>query len=834
MKVSLNWIREYITLPEKLSIEQLAYDLTMRTVEVEGWENPALRMQKVVVGEILSVEPHPDADRLRVCQVNVGQDKNLQIVCGGSNLSPGMKVAVAVPGSKVIWHGQGDPVEIKVGKLRGVLSEGMICASEELTLGTLFPAKDDHEIMDLTEFPGAKAGMEISELLQLDDWILEIDNKSMTNRPDLWGHYGIARELSAIYHLELKPLPVFHKADSLPTVPIDIQASRECPRYTATIFSGVSNGESPFPLKVRLWLLDHSSHGLLVDCSNLTMLATGQPNHAFDRRQMEGTLIVRKAENGEKLLILDDQELTLSEEDLVIATEKEAVGLAGIMGGKTQSIVSDTKEMFFEVANFDPRVIRRMSQRYELRTDAEARFEKGLDIPRVQQALGVMQAMLESYCSDTQVIAYAEAGESEVPTITVPLSLRRLKANLGMALSTQEIRTLLEPLGFQVREPNAGRQTVAETCCGKEDAGNSDTILEVQVPSWRATGDVSISADLVEEIARMIGYENFQKSSATIELKKAVQSPQADLERKVREYLSTRCGLQEVFTTPWVEESLLHLAGFPNDRTLELMDPPAPEQRYLRQSLVPGLIGATVSNARYYENFGIYELTQVFEKFLPGEAPEELGFQDDQTLPKQTMSLGIALYGAFPWILFRRLKGIVESLPRFCVCQPLKFSEIEKKPWCDAKTWLTIETESGQPVGTLGLLSVAAKKDRGFKKGDVALLELNLSALKPLESRENHFRELPQYPTVDMDFSVLADDGVRWSAFVEELAKRVENLELVDEYRGKQIPEGKKSLTLRVTMGKPDGTLSAEEIEEKRSSLIKRMTKKLGADVRQS
>lgn len=809
MKVSLNWIKEYVDLPEDLSMEQLAHDLTMRTVEVEGYENPADSLRKVVIGDIMSVESHPDADKLRVCQVDVGKPEALQIVCGGSNLYVGEKVVVAVPGSRVRWHGEGEPVEIQVGKLRGVVSEGMICAAEELSLGELFPAKDDHEIMDLTNFPGVETGIELADLLGLDDVILEIDNKSMTNRPDLWGHYGLARELAAIYQRPLKHLPEFQKPIDLPAYQLSIENPEDCPRYIATVWDGLENGEAPFKMRLRLHLLDHTPRNLLVDLSNYVMLVTGEPNHAFDHKLAGDEILVRRASESEKLELLDETKLELKSEDMVIANPQEVMALAGIMGGKTHSIHEDTSKMVFETAVFNPQRVRKTSQRYDVRTDSETRFEKGIDHGRIDQALGLMQALLAEHQPQAKLVAQGEIVAKDQENVTLVLDINWLSRRLGRDIYPLEVEDLLKPLGFQTKTLDHNQ-------------------VEVAVPSWRATGDITMAADLVEEVARMIGYENFEPIDPTIQLHEAVKAPALDLGRRVREFLAAQGGLQEIFTYPWQDDRFIELCGI-NERRLRLSAPPAPEQSYLRTSLIPGLLHAMKTNERYFEDFGLFESAQVYLKNMDRE--ERNG--PDRHLPDSPTHLGALLFGEDAWALYRRAKGILEAMPRFCGFEPFSFKLSENPAsWADRSTFTEILDVNGERVGVLGLLSVAGKTELSVRRGNAAIFELNLSCIQPLPSRNNEFTVLPQFPQVEMDFSILCDDELSWQQIEEEIGKRVNHLELVDEYRGKQVPEGKKSLTFRVRYGKPDATLTAEEIEEKRNQLMNRLRKKLGAEIR--
>ncbi|MBR0303305.1 MAG: phenylalanine--tRNA ligase subunit beta, partial [Clostridia bacterium] len=353
MKLSLDWIKDFVALPDDIDMKRLAYDLTMSTVEVEGVEELARRFDGIVVGEIKEVLPHPNADKLRICKTDIGSGEIKEIVCGGSNLEAGMKVVVACPGAMVRWHGEGEPVEIKNAKLRGVESFGMICASVEVGMDELFPASDDHEIMDITSC-GAPAGTPIAEAFGFDDYILEIDNKSMTNRPDLWGHYGIARELAALYDLELSPIPKYVPATDAP-FDVRIADPERCPRYIGSRIEGLSVKPAPFKMQSRLWRVGLRPINALVDVTNYVMLAVGQPTHVFDANHIIDHIEVRHAKEGEGLLLLNDKELALNTDDLVIADAEGAVALAGVMGGAKDSVLPDTTSVILEVANFESR-----------------------------------------------------------------------------------------------------------------------------------------------------------------------------------------------------------------------------------------------------------------------------------------------------------------------------------------------------------------------------------------------------------------------------------------------------------------------------------------------
>ena len=397
MKVSLNWIRDYVQLPADADLKKLAYDLTMSTVEVEDATDLGASFHDMVVGVINTIEQHPNADKLKVCKTDIG-GRVEDIVCGGSNLREGMKVAVALPGAMCKWHGEGDLVEIKKSKLRGVDSYGMICGAVEIGLADLFPTKEEAHILDLSDFD-APAGTPLADALDLNDIILEIDNKSMTNRPDLWGHYGIAREIAALYDLPMTQFPHFDRnVENTSGFHVTVEDAERCPRMTGTQIENVCVKPAPYWMQVRIWKTGMRPINALVDITNYVMLATGQPSHAYDSDHIAGHIIVRRAKAGETLTLLNGKELPLSTDDLTIADDAGIVGLAGVMGGAKDSILPTTSKVILEIANFQAAGIRRTALRYDNRTEASARYEKAIDPERCDQALDLsMQLFSDLY-----------------------------------------------------------------------------------------------------------------------------------------------------------------------------------------------------------------------------------------------------------------------------------------------------------------------------------------------------------------------------------------------------------------------------------------------------
>ncbi|HCL20686.1 MAG TPA: phenylalanine--tRNA ligase subunit beta [Oscillibacter sp.] len=811
MKVSLNWIRDYVQLPADADLKKLAYDLTMSTVEVEDTIELAKQFDHMVVGVINTIEQHPNADKLRVCKTDIG-GRVESIVCGGSNLREGMKVAVALPGSVCRWHGEGEPVEIKKSKLRGVDSYGMICGAVEIGLADLFPTKEEAHILDLSDFD-APAGTPLADALDLNDIILEIDNKSMTNRPDLWGHYGIAREIAALYDLPMKEFPRFDRnVANTAGFHVTVEDAERCPRYLSAQIEGLSVKPAPYQMQSRIWKVGMRPINALVDITNYVMLATGQPTHAFDSDHIAGHVIVRRAGEGEKLLLLNGKELALSGDDLVIADDAGVVGLAGVMGGAKDSILPETDKVILEVANFDAKGIRRTALRYDNRTEASARYEKAIDPERCDQAFDLSMQLLGQLYPEMKVTGLVDEYPQHLKQAEIDVPLSWLERRLGKRLPPEEIRHKMELLGY-----------------GISFSGDN---MHVVVPTWRSTGDVSIQADIMEEVARMYGYENFEAEPITTTFDGAINQLDKDLERRIKEYLAIRCGMQEIFTYPWMEESYVNAVLQSTEGILSLSTPPSPAERFVRSSLLPNLCKAVVKNERYFDEFSIFETAQVFrdENYTSPYDPRE-------KLPSQRKNVAGAFVTTDKDItaLFRKAKGVVEMMARYVHMETLTFRQTEKPVWADNVVWLNI-CRGEEKVGDLALLSKKVSMACGIKNLNVMLFQLDQDSLVPLKSRTNTFTHMAEYPMTDYDISLLLDGSVQWKDVLQTVggikSELLHGASFVDEYRGKQVPAGKKSLTLRLSIGSKEKTLTSSEIEEVASNVLNKIAKRFGAELR--
>ena len=795
-----------------MDLKKLAYDLTMSTVEVEDVEELARRFDHMVVGVIDRIEAHPNADRLKVCKVDIGDGEIKDIVCGGINLREGMRVAVSCPGAVVRWHGEGEPVVIKNSKLRGVASFGMICASDEIGLGELFPAEQEAEILDLSAFD-VPAGTSLADALDMNDILLEIDNKSMTNRPDLWGHYGIAREIAALYDLPLAEIEPF-ETDVTSDFKVEIMSPDRCPRYIGVEMSGVGVKPSPYQMQNRIWKVGMRPINALVDITNYVMLAVGNPTHAFDADNITDHIVVRHAEEGEKLLLLNDQEIDLCEDDLVITDSEGPVALAGVMGGAKDSILPKTERVILEVANFEATGIRRTALRYDNRTEASSRYEKAIDPERCDQALALSMKYFKELYPELKVTGYCDNYVKKLEPAEIDVDLVWLEKRLGKHLTNDEIQGKLNQLGFDV-----------------EIQGSN---MHVTAPTWRSTGDISIKDDVMEEVARMYGYDNFEATEFTTTFTGAINQKDKSLIRNIKEYMAFRCGMQEIYTYPWMNDTFVH-AVLPNtDGILKLSTPPAPDLSYIRSSLLPNLCEAVMKNERYFHTFSIFEEAQVFF-----DRNYTSVYDESESLPEQRRHIGGAFASSEKDItaLFREAKGVLENMPRYTHMEAYEFRKEEKPVWADNVVWLNIYLND-EKIGDMGLLAKKASMECGIKNLSVMLFELDGTKLKPLKSRTNHFEHLAEYPETDYDISMLFDVDAMWKDMYDVIMGKkkasamLKDAAFVDEYRGKQIPKGKKSVTIRLTIGSDEKTLTSQEIESAANKVMKKLTKQMGAELR--
>ena len=593
---------------------------------------------------------------------------------------------------------------------------------------------------------------------------------------------------------------------------VTVEDAERCPRMTGTQIENVCVKPAPYWMQVRIWKTGMRPINALVDITNYVMLATGQPSHAYDSDHIAGHIIVRRAKAGETLTLLNGKELPLSTDDLTIADDAGIVGLAGVMGGAKDSILPTTSKVILEIANFQAAGIRRTALRYDNRTEASARYEKAIDPERCDQALDLSMQLFSDLYPEMKVTGLVNEYPRHLKQAEIDVPLSWLERRLGKRLSPDEIKHKMELLGYGI-------------------TFNGDN-MHVVVPTWRSTGDVSIQADITEEVARMYGYENFEAEPITTTFDGAINQLDKDLERRIKEYLAIRCGMQEIFTYPWMEESYVNAVLQSTEGILSLSTPPSPAERFVRSSLLPNLCKAVVKNERYFDEFSIFETAQVFrdENYTSPYDPRE-------KLPSQRKNVA----GAFATTdkditaLFRKAKGVVEMMARYVHMEALTFKQAEKPVWADNVVWLNIY-RGDEKVGDLALLAKKVSMACGIKNMNVMLFQLDQDSLVPLKSRTNTFTHLAEYPMTDYDISLLVDGSVQWKDVAQTVrsikSELLHGAAFVDEYRGKQVPAGKKSLTLRLAIGSKDKTLTSAEIEEVASGVLNKIAKRFGAELR--
>lgn len=805
MNLSMKWLADYVDCG--VSVKEFCAGMTMSGSKVETYETEGDAVKNVIVGKLVSITPHENSDHLQVCQVDVGGDAPIQIVTGAQNIVEGALVPVAMIGADLPGG-----VHIKKGKLRGVESNGMLCSLGELGLTKHdFPYAIEDGIFLIEE--DCKPGQDIHEAIGLNDTSVEFEITS--NRPDCLSVVGLAREAAVTFGkpLNLKA-PEFHGSEDKlsDSLSVAVENAQLCPRYIAGMVKNVKIGPSPRWMRERLRASGVRPINNLVDITNYVMLATGQPTHAFDSDNIQGHIIVRRAQEGEKLLLLNGKDLSLSADDLVIADDAGVVALAGVMGGAKDSILPTTHKVILEVANFNAAGVRRTALRYDNRTEASSRYEKAIDPQRCDQALELAAELFRQLYPEVQFTGLVDHYPAPMACKELDVALSWLERRLGKPLTQEDVSHKLGLLGFTT-------------------SFSGDT-MHVTVPSWRSTGDVSIQADIMEEVARMYGYENFEAAPITTSFDGAINQLDKDLERRIKEYLAIRCGLQEIFTYPWMDEQYVNAILQDTTGILSLSTPPSPTEKMIRSSLLPNLCKAVVKNERYFTDFSLFETAQVFrdENYT---AP----YDEREKLPSQRKHLGAAFVGSDKDIttLFRRAKGVVEAMPRYTHMEDYTLRQVEKPVWADTVVWLNLYLGE-EHIGDLALLSKKVSMECGIKNLAVMLLELDMDALIPFRSRTNAFTHLPEYPMTDYDVSVLVDGETRWDAMRDAILEKrhelLHGVSFVDEYRGKQVPEGKKSVTLRLTIGSAEKTLTSQEIEACAASAVKRLAKHVGAELR--
>jgi len=807
MNLSLNWLKEYVDLPKSYTPEKIGDALTMHTVEVEETIEQAKKFDRVVVGKILEISKHPNADRLQIAKVDI-KSEELNIVCGAPNIEVGQLAPVAMVGA-VLAGG----FEIKEASVRGVESRGMLCAEDELGLG------EDHSGIMILE-KGAKLGQNFSDYLGLDDIVFEVDNKSLSNRPDLWGHIGIARELSAIFNISFKNLDLKSsklETDNSQKLSIKIEDYDLCPRYMGAVIEGIKIEPSPKWLQDRLIAVGVRPINNIVDITNYVMLETGQPMHAFDTEKIsedgkDAKIIVRKAEKEEVVKTLDGEERKLNEETLVIADNKKAIAVAGVMGGGNSEVHDDTTSIVLESANFDYVSIRKTSTKLGLRTEASMRYEKGLDPNLCEVGFARAAELIKKVCPEARIVSeIKDENKYTLNTGPVTINYEWAKGIIGEEIAEKEMVKILESLGFGVES-------------GEEE-------MKITIPTWRATRDIALKEDIVEEIIRIYGFNKIPSKMPEAPLGVPFSDKSRVIIRKIKNILSTSCALTETYNYSFIGEEYLEKLGMDYSSYVRLVNPIANNLNLLRQNLAPGLIANIKTNQARYDDITLFEIGNVYHN-IDGEIVK--GDDSSQKLPYQEKRLGIIIAGKGKNDTFELAKGVWENLlTSFNLESTYSLTDV-LPPWADKNISAQISI-SGIDVGFIGALSSGAAKKTGTKK-QATIIEVSLPELiRVIQEKSSIMHEQEdKYPPLIRDLAFVVNERVLYNDIkneINEFNEYIKNVELFDIYRGENIGKENKSLAFRVFY-QADRTLTSKEVDVWQKELIKKLEEKFEAKIR--
>ncbi|MEE0956654.1 MAG: phenylalanine--tRNA ligase subunit beta [Ruminococcus sp.] len=783
MFLSMNWISDFVDFTG-LDKVALIHQFSLSTAEVENeifYKGSDL--SGVVVAEIKSVENHPESKKLHLLKVDIGEPELVDVVCGAPNVRVGMKTAFAKVGAKL------GEIEIAPRPLAGAMSYGMCCSEAELGIS------DDHSgIMDITE--DVANGTDIKELYAVDDIVFEVDNKSLTNRPDLWGHYGIAREFAALAGRELKPLAVEDLAayDALQKVDMKIEDPL-CQRYACLQVENITRNISPMNMRIRLYYCGMRGINFLADLTNYLMLEMGQPMHAFDSRKV-GKIRIKRFDTPFTFQTLDGVERNIDENTLMICNDNTPVAIAGIMGGLDSEIVEDTTTLTLESATFDAASIRKSTVRLAHRTDASMRYEKSLDPEMCDTAIARFLYLLKKYDSGVKVVsALTDEYAFRYETVELRFDKAFVDRYTGIEISNDTIVNTLTSLGFKVEL--------------------SGDVFDVVVPSWRATKDVTINADIIEEITRIYGYDNFDVHTTRSPLYPVRPDTVKTDEDKIKDILVKRYDLHEVHSYVWAYYDELKALGIEVEPNIKLLNATNPNIETIRKSMIPTQLCQVKTNVGYAPEFGIFEVGRVVTGM------------DDNNLCVEKKMLAVTLYSKTAEVkeLYFKLRDILAVLADDLKHKSLSFEASEPKQGYIHPVNFNTVLLDGKAIGTIGIVhpEVGKKID---KKAGIVFAEIDMQAFADVKNASIVYEEPSKYPPMDYDISVIVPAGVLFSDLAKTWEQKdisiLKSTKIVDTYDTDKF----HSVTIRFEFSSNERTLSSAEVQEIMDDII--------ADLKQS
>lgn len=785
MILSLNWLKDIVDLKD-ISTEEIINKLTLSTAEVEGYKEVGKDMEDVVVAKVLTCEKVPDT-HLNLLSVDDGREV-LQIATGAPNVYAGMVTALVRVDGKVGGR------KIKKAKLAGIDSYGMCCSEAELGIGS-----DDEGIVDFTEL-GYVIGTDIKQLFPIEDTLIEIDNKSLTNRPDLWGHLGFARELSAIFNRDFKQIDLVDltKLEGLPKLSIDVKTDA-CLRYSALRVENVTKKISPYVMKIRLNYCGLRDINLLADLTNYIMLELGQPMHSFDSAIVNG-VIVREARKGEVLLTLEGEEHELKEGSLLICDRADTpVAIAGIKGGKKSGISDSTTGFLLESAVFEASKIRQASKAVGLSTDSSIRYEKSLDPMMTDIAIARAVSILKSIDSEIIITSsLTDVVNTKIETKKIEIDTEFIRRRIGASISDDFIFDSLIALGFNIESTNGTKAVVV-------------------VPSFRATKDVSIKEDIVEEVARLYGYDNIEPTPMFLEVTPTQQHEAHICEYKTKRLLAEKYGVNEVHSHIWNYTGFNSSIGIESPSYVNLVDSSNSGQSGIRSEIVPTLIKMYTENKNDFDEIKIEEIGRV----VTGKR------EDNSSIEEKHLAVLIASEKATEKELYFELKKMIENIASSLARVTLTYSDVEN-PILLPTACTAINTSNGT-IGYMGVLhyAITSKIDKKFK---VAVLEVDFNKLMQQTEVVRTYKKVSKFQSVNIDFNFLVPAGLRFAdieSYIKEFRCKF-NVEykLKDIYENKELFGEKKSMTINFEICSLEHTLSSGEIENFRKRLLDHMKSK--------
>ena len=797
MLISLDWLKQYVDIKE--DIKELENTLTMIGQEVEAIEEQGKELAKVVIGQITEYGKHPEAEKLTLLKVNIGEEEELQIVCGAPNHKLGDKVVVATIGAVL----PGD-FKIKKSKIRGVESQGMLCSEVELGLGN-----DGDGIIILPE--DAPLGVEYRVYKKLNDVIFELE--ITPNRPDCLSYIGIAREIAAYYGRKIK-CPEFESKkiiESINTGHIDvrIEDKERCKRFSGKVIKNIKVQESPEWLKNRLISMGLKPINNVVDATNYILFECNQPLHAYDLTKInDRKIIVRKSLNGEKIVTLDGVERELNKGELIIADAEKPLGIAGIMGGESSKVTEETTEIFLECAYFTPENIRKTSKELGLSSDSSYRFERGLDIENTAEVLERAADLISQLTGGEVLEGCIDKYIEKYEKIEIPLNIEKLRKFMGKNIEIDVVGKILTNLGINIKTLN------------------STTIIATP-PSYR--GDLTRTADLYEEIIRMYGFDNIENKMPEENIRPGVKDSMTVVVDEAKEILA-KLGLQEVINYSFISKDAIKMLGI-TEPTLEITNPISDDMAVMRPTLIYSLLSNVRDNLNRNQNgLRFFEVSRVF-------TPKEDG------LANETLRASIALAGKTFKTLwdpkpeamdFYTLKGFVEKFLEYMGVTRYQLNRSEDNNFHPGRS---ADIRIGKvKIGTFGEIHPELAENMDIKRERAYVAELDLTTLLNYRAKKVKYERIVKYPEVTRDLAVVLDRDVLVGKMLEDIKKSsnlIESVAIFDVYQGEKIEADKKSVAISIVLRKKDGTLEESDINITVDKILKLIAKNYNGEIRQ-